>query len=103
VLYGPDERCHGQLRPFVTATIIVEYGAGRRFQLGPAVLSVLEFLAGVGKAVCDFVFWRRDWNRTWSPVSYWLAASAAGVLLLVGVLYGAALWGWARGLLAGGS
>jgi hypothetical protein len=43
-------------------------------------------------AIGRVVTWRRDWDRTWSPVSYLLfIASAIGLCLLLS-LYGAALW-----------
>ncbi len=40
----------------------------------------------------EFVTWRDDWNRTWSPVSFWLAVTSLLVLLVLAVLYGHEAW-----------
>jgi hypothetical protein len=64
------------------------------------VLAIIGFLADIGEAPYDLVFWRRDWDRTWSPVSYWFAAIAAATLVVLGILYGAQLRTWVRGIIA---
>jgi hypothetical protein len=33
--------------------------------------------------VLEFVWWRDDWKRTWSPVAWWLTAFSVVVLLLL--------------------
>jgi hypothetical protein len=40
----------------------------------------------------DFVFFRDDWNRRWSPVSYFLALFSALMFIVLIVLYGGAAW-----------
>ena len=47
------------------------------------MLKVLDAVANLLQALLDFIGWRDDWNRTWSPVSFWLAAACA---LLLAVL-----------------
>jgi hypothetical protein len=44
----------------------------------------------------EFLFWREDWERTWSPVSYILAVISALVLFVIAVVYGAVAWAWLR-------
>ena len=50
------------------------------------------------EAFDDFFSWRDDWNRTWSPVSYFLAVFAALVLAALLFFYGRATWEYLRGL-----
>jgi hypothetical protein len=49
---------------------------------------VLHVIATVG----DFLLWRDDWNRRWSPISYCLAAISALVLVALVWSYGSAAW-----------
>jgi hypothetical protein len=55
-------------------------------------MGVLQFIADLVESVVAVFYWRDDWNRTWSPVSYWLAVAALGALILFGVLYGHVVW-----------
>jgi hypothetical protein len=61
------------------------------------MLKYLEMVGRVAETVYEFLFWRDDWRRTWSPVSYWLAAIAAVTLLVVAAIYGRSLWELRRG------
>ncbi len=47
----------------------------------------------------ECLMWREDWNRTWSPVSFWLALISFLTIILLGVLYGHELWHRAQTLL----
>jgi len=63
------------------------------------VLSELWSIANAfAEAVDDFFSWRDDWNRTWSPVSYFLAIFAAFVIIVLLIAFGAPVWGHIRGL-----
>ncbi len=53
---------------------------------------VLAVLSGIGEAVAEFFSWRSDWQRTWSPVSYWLAVITGLGLLIMLLVYGYAGW-----------
>lgn len=35
------------------------------------------------EAVFEILWWRADWNRTWSPVAWWLMAFFVVLLLLL--------------------
>lgn len=53
---------------------------------------LLEGIWDVGEAVYDCLFWREDWNRTWSPVSFWLAIGCALILVIVIAGHGGEAW-----------
>ena len=55
----------------------------------------------IAGAVRDYVTWRDDWNRTWSPVSYFLMVFAALILIVLLALYGAEAWDYRRGHVLG--
>jgi hypothetical protein len=44
----------------------------------------------------EFLFWREDWDRTWSPLSYVFALISALALLVIAVVCGAVAWAWLR-------
>ncbi len=48
----------------------------------------------------EFSSWREDWNRTWSPVSFWIAVITGLVALVVAALYAHAAWRFVRSLFA---
>jgi hypothetical protein len=49
-------------------------------------------IADVFEAAVDFFRWRDDWNRTWSPVSFYLAVFSLVALTGLAWLYGAEAW-----------
>ena len=55
-------------------------------------------LVDLADQVLDVLSWRADWNRTWSPVSYWLAAIGIIILIISVVAYGADAWAYLRGV-----
>jgi len=56
------------------------------------MLNIVEGALNIIETVADFCHWRGDWNRTWSPVSYWLAFAAAVVLLFLVIIYAQEVW-----------
>jgi hypothetical protein len=56
------------------------------------LLGFLERIWGLGEAVYDYLFWREDWNRSWSPVSFWLAVGCALILFVIVAVYGSEAW-----------
>jgi hypothetical protein len=67
------------------------------------MLRVLASLWNIGESIAEFLFWRDDWHRTWSPVSYWLAVFTGLGLIIVGIMYGQILWEHVQGFVGGGS
>jgi hypothetical protein len=56
------------------------------------VLKVLEIIWDFAGIVRDFLWWRDDWDRTWSPVSFWLALLAGATLIGCALLFGQRAW-----------
>ncbi len=59
-------------------------------------MRVLQALLGLAEQAIEFLRGREDWNRTWSPASFWLAVAMFGFLVLMGVAYGHEVWVWFR-------
>ena len=57
-------------------------------------MNILQGVLSFAEHVIEFLRWREDWNRTWSPVSYWLAVAMFAVLVLVGLVYAQEAWRW---------
>jgi hypothetical protein len=63
-------------------------------QILEMIFAGMGSLARLAEIVLDFVYWNEDWERTNSPVSYYLAWSARLALISVAcALVGAALHG----------
>ena len=56
------------------------------------MLRVLGAIADVIGGVLEYLRWRDDWDRTWSPVSYFLAVFSLLALIAVVWIYGAMAW-----------
>ena len=63
-------------------------------------MRILEALYTIVEHALEFLSWREDWNRTWSPVSYWLAVFSFLTLVLVAAVYGHSAWQYIRAWLA---
>ena len=62
-------------------------------------MAILSIGWGVLNAVWDlleevyyFALYRDDWNRRWSPVSFYLAVFSALILLVMILVYGSEAW-----------
>jgi hypothetical protein len=60
------------------------------------MLRFIQAIWNAAEAVGEFLFWRDDCERSWSPVSFWLAVLSRIALAILGVAYGHAIWGYAR-------
>jgi hypothetical protein len=64
------------------------------------VTSLLRALESLVDTWVDFRAWQSDWNRTWSPVSYFLAAALLLGFLVLTYFFGQDAWAhvmtWAR-------
>jgi hypothetical protein len=56
------------------------------------LLGFLQRIWGLGEALYEYLFWREDWTRTWSPVSFWLAIGCGVILFIVVAAYGSEAW-----------
>ncbi len=66
-----------------------------------ALASIWNACQALSEEVMEFVSWRGDWNRTWSPASYFLALISALLAVILVVLYGADAWNYLQdGLLS---
>ena len=59
-------------------------------------MTVFDALSSLTETLLDHLRWRREWERTSSPVSYWLAAIGALGLILLLVFYGAEAWSFVK-------
>lgn len=48
-----------------------------------SMLQAAEYLWNLLEAAWEIVYWRKDWHRTWSPVSWWLAVFSVIALLVL--------------------
>jgi hypothetical protein len=55
-------------------------------------MGVLGFIYDVLDLVLTFLFWRGEWQRRHSPVAAWMIIGAFGVLILLSVVFGPAVW-----------
>jgi hypothetical protein len=56
------------------------------------LLNILQTIWGFVELVLEFFSWREDWNRTWSPVSFWLAVVVGITLLGCAAFFGIGAW-----------
>jgi hypothetical protein len=59
-------------------------------------MGIIGLIIRVSGELFEFLFWREDWDRTGSPVSYILAVVSALALLAIAVVYSAVAWAWLR-------
>lgn len=55
-------------------------------------LDVFVAICDTLELALDYRRWRDDWDRTWSPVSFWFAVGAFVLLAVVACLWGRAGW-----------
>ena len=67
------------------------------------MLKALDILSRVAGSVLEFFHWREDWNRTWSPVSFWLAVVLGATLVAWAIFFGSRAWDQLRMLISASS
>lgn len=60
---------------------------------------IIFALADMVDGACDYKHHKDDWDRTWSPVSLWLALIAAITIIVPLVVFGALAWGTLKTML----
>jgi hypothetical protein len=58
------------------------------------VTSLLRALENLVDTWVEFRAWQADWNRTWSPVSYFLAAAILFGLVAVAYFFAGDVWAY---------
>ncbi len=63
------------------------------------MLNILDTIWGFIELAREFFSWRDDWNRSWSPVSFWLAVVVGITILGCIILFGSRAWDHLRVLI----
>jgi hypothetical protein len=61
-------------------------------------VKVLDALGNLAETLLEHLEWRRDWDRSSSPVSYWLAVLGAIAFVILFALYWSEAWEHVRDL-----